>query len=103
MATRPTMLFVGDRSAFEALSRVLRRAGYTVVHAATALAALAVVRTDQPAVVAIELDLVGMSAYELCHALRQEHGDALPIVLVSPRPVDRNERVTALLLGADDT
>ncbi|HEY3183544.1 MAG TPA: response regulator transcription factor [Gaiellaceae bacterium] len=103
MASRPTLLFVGDRSAFEGLSRVLRRVGYTVVHAGTALAALAAVRTQQPVVVGIELDLVGISAYELCHELRQEHGQALPIVLVCPRPVERRERVAALLLGADDT
>jgi DNA-binding NarL/FixJ family response regulator len=27
----------------------------------------------------------------------------MPIVFISPRPVDRRERVAALLLGADDT
>jgi DNA-binding NarL/FixJ family response regulator len=42
-----------------------------------------------------------MSGYELCHELRREFGESLVIMLVSGDRTEPEDRVAALLLGAD--
>ena len=43
-----------------------------------------------------------MSGYELCRALRQNHGEGLPLFLMSGDRTDSMDRVAGLLIGADD-
>jgi DNA-binding NarL/FixJ family response regulator len=46
--------------------------------------------------------LPDLDGLELCHRLRQEFGDDLPIVVVSSDRNEPHDRIAALLLGADD-
>lgn len=58
-------------------------------------------RLQSPALVLTAVRLPGMSGYELCHELRREFGESLPIVLFSGDRKEPEDRVAALLLGAD--
>ena len=64
--------------------------------------ALAAAGDETPALVLFELELPDMSGYELCRALRQNHGDGLPLFLMSGDRIDSMDRVAGLLIGADD-
>jgi DNA-binding NarL/FixJ family response regulator len=50
----------------------------------------------------LEVALPGLSGYEVCHQLRNEFGDALPIVFLSGDRTEPFDRVAGLLIGADD-
>jgi DNA-binding NarL/FixJ family response regulator len=52
--------------------------------------------------VLLEVNLPEASGYEVCHELRQKHGDGLPIVFVSGDRTTSADRVAGLLVGADD-
>jgi two-component system, NarL family, nitrate/nitrite response regulator NarL len=43
-----------------------------------------------------------VSGYEICRELRDEYGDFLPILFISGAKTDELDRVSGLLLGADD-
>jgi DNA-binding NarL/FixJ family response regulator len=85
-----------------AVSGLLEQAGHVVSVATSAMDALASVREEWPRLVLLEVALNGVSGLELCHELREEYGPALPIMFVSGRGADPMERVTGLLVGADD-
>ena len=54
------------------------------------------------ALAVLDVALADVSAYECCRVLRERHGEALPIVLVSAHRREPADEVAALLLGADD-
>ena len=91
-----------DRESRALMSRVLRRVGYTVDQAETGEEALAVAKRERPALVVVEVLLRGVSGYEVCHELKNEFGEALPIVFVSGNRTESGDRVAGLLVGADD-
>ena len=85
------------------VATVFERAGYeTRFEAATAEEAFELVRREPPRLVVVEVDLPGVCGYEVCHELRQEFGEGLPIVLVSGERTEAFDRVGGLLIGADD-
>ena len=63
------------------------------------LSALAV---DEPAAAILDVNLPGMSGYQVCDALRRTYGADLPILIVSGERTESFDRVAGLLLGADD-
>src|SRR5215211_1195147 len=91
-----------NRESRALMARVLRRVGYTVDQAETGEEALAVAKRERPALVVVEVLLRGVSGYEVCHELKNEFGEALPIVFVSGNRTESGDRVAGLLLGADD-
>jgi DNA-binding NarL/FixJ family response regulator len=48
------------------------------------------------------VNLPDVSGYQLCRELRDDFGDSLPIVFVSGSKTDQLDRISGLLLGADD-
>ena len=92
----------GDDSAREELAQVFERAGFRTVHASTGDEALELVSDSRPAAAILEPSLEGVSGYEICRALRDRAGDAIPIVFVSGNRTESYDRVAGLLLGADD-
>jgi DNA-binding NarL/FixJ family response regulator len=104
METRKgTVLVVdGETAARKLAVRALERGGYTVRGIASGEEALAAAAEEPPALVLFELELPDMSGYELCRALRQNHGDGLPLFLMSGDRTDSMDRVAGLLIGADD-
>jgi DNA-binding response OmpR family regulator len=97
------VLVVDDDTRFRAWVReVLEGGGYRVAEVADGAAALAEVRTSRPAAVLIDVKLPRLSGYEVCRALRVEHGDGLPLIFVSGERTESYDRVAGLTIGADD-
>lgn len=97
------ILVVDDDALFRAFVRVvLEESGYRVSEAVDGAAAIAAVRASRPAAVLIDVNLPRLSGYEVCRALREEHGDALSLIFVSGERVESFDRVAGLTIGADD-
>jgi DNA-binding NarL/FixJ family response regulator len=84
------------------ISDHLSRAGYASRHVSTAAAAIDVAQREPPAAVLLEVSLPEACGYEICHELREQHGEGLPIVFVSGDRTTTADRVAGLLVGADD-
>ncbi len=91
-----------DPGMIELLELLLRSAGLEPVAVSDGSAALEEARRRRPALVILDVNLPGLSGYEVCRALRAEHGAELPIVFVSGERTESFDRVAGLLLGADD-
>jgi two-component system, NarL family, nitrate/nitrite response regulator NarL len=103
MTTAALILIVdGDRQSRALISRVLKRVGYSTYEAETGEEALAAAKRERPALVVLEALLPGVSGYEVCRELKDEFGEALPIVFVSGTRTEPGDRVAGLLVGGDD-
>jgi DNA-binding NarL/FixJ family response regulator len=103
MTTAAQILIVDDdRQSRTLMSRVLSRAGYSTYETEAGEEALAAAKRARPALVIVEALLPGMSGYEVCRELKDEFGEALPIVFVSGNRTEPGDRVAGLLLGGDD-
>jgi DNA-binding NarL/FixJ family response regulator len=87
---------------YAVVSELLQQAGYPISLATTPARALASARRRCPRLVLLEVTLHHVSGLELCHELRDEQGPTLPIMFVSKQGADPMDRVTGLLVGADD-
>lgn len=92
----------GDRDARAVLTTSLRRAGFTTCEADAGEDVREVVLNDRPQVILLEVRLPGASGYEICRELRDEFGEALPIIFVSGEKTDDLDREAGFLMGADD-
>jgi len=91
-----------DGSARRSLISILQRAGYTATGFASAEDAQSSIARDQPDVVLTEVQLPGVSGYELCRRLKDEYGDRVAVLIVSGDRVEAFDRAAGILLGADD-
>ena len=91
-----------EKSLRSLLTDLFEAQGFTVVAASTGKDALAAARSERPGVAVLDVELAGISGYEVCRALRDEFGDGLPIVLISGRRTEPLDRIAGLLIGADD-
>jgi DNA-binding NarL/FixJ family response regulator len=97
------VLVVDDDALFRAYVRgVLEEGGYRVVDAEDGLAALASVRASRPAAVLVDVNMPGLSGYEVCRSLREAYGPDLPVMFVSGERTESFDRVAGLTIGADD-
>jgi DNA-binding NarL/FixJ family response regulator len=96
------ILVVDDDACCRALIvDTLRGAGFATVEAGSGEEALT--RMSEPrALVVLDVNLPGISGYETCRRLRDDHGANLPIVFVSGERTESYDRVAGLLIGADD-
>ena len=92
----------GDGRVRSLVSALFQRNGYRVTEARSGHDVLAAVRRKRPALVLLEVQLPGVSGYEVCHELRDKYGDDFPIVFLSGARTESSDRVAGLLLGADD-
>jgi two-component system, NarL family, nitrate/nitrite response regulator NarL len=98
-----TILIVDDDANYRAfVSSILGRVGYQTSEASSGADALTAVRGERPSCVLLDVLLPGVTGYEVCRELRDEHGDALPIIFVTGERTEPGDRVAGLLLGADD-
>jgi two-component system nitrate/nitrite response regulator NarL len=103
MTTAARILIVdGDHHSRGLMSRVLKRVGYFTCEVETGEEALAAAKRERPALVVLEVLLPGVSGFEVCRELKDEFGEALPIVFVSGTRTDSGDRVAGLLVGGDD-
>src|SRR3954452_11893089 len=77
------LLVDGDDAFRTYLTAVLERAGYETLGVASAEEALTAIAGRQPDVVLTDVDLQGVSGYELCRQLRDEYGEALAVIIVT--------------------
>jgi DNA-binding NarL/FixJ family response regulator len=100
---RTPVLIADHDEESRALARAaLHEAGYETLEAANGKEALDAARRAFPRLAVLEVMLPGLSGYEVCHQLRQEFGDELPIVFLSGDRTEPLDRVAGLLIGADD-
>ena len=84
------------------LTRLLELEELDVTAVTSGEAALEVAREERPDLAILDVNLPGLSGYEVCRALRELYGPTLPIVFVSGARTEPYDRVAGLLLGADD-
>ena len=98
----PILVVDDDDSVRVGISSLLESAGFGTTEAETGEVALALARAEQPRLALVDVYLPGLSGYEVCHRLKAEYGEALPVVLVSRERREDLDRVAGALLGADD-
>lgn len=84
----------------EVLSTTLRFAGFQVCVAATGGEAVEIVRTEEPAIVVLDVGLPDTDGFALCRRLRSM-GNLVPILFLTARD-GVADRVAGLGFGADD-
>jgi two-component sensor histidine kinase/CheY-like chemotaxis protein len=83
-------------------TRVLTRAGFSVIEASTGGDALRIVRESAPAVVVLDVNLPDISGIEVCRRIKADQATAAVLVLqVSATNVALSDRVASLSAGAD--
>jgi DNA-binding NarL/FixJ family response regulator len=98
-----TILLVDDDAAFREFVRsLLSRIGYAIAEASDGDEALEAALAERPSLVLLDVDVPGISGYEICRALRDMYGEDLPIIFVSGRRTEQLDLVSGLLIGADD-
>jgi two-component system, NarL family, nitrate/nitrite response regulator NarL len=98
-----TILIVDDDANYRAfVASILGRVGYGTCEAASGEEALMVARAERLSCVLLDVLLPGVTGYEVCRELRDEHGETLPIIFVTGERTEPGDRVAGLLLGADD-
>jgi DNA-binding NarL/FixJ family response regulator len=98
----PVLVVDDDETVHAFVREVLEDDGYTTLGTDSSRVGLALVRSERPALVILEVRLPDLSGYELCRRLRNEHGSGLPILFLSGDRTDALDRIAGLLLGADD-
>jgi DNA-binding response OmpR family regulator len=97
---RVRILVVDDDQELRSLvGFALRRAGYLAVEAGEGETGLEVFRREQPDLVILDVNLPGMSGFDVCRHLRAE--SSVPILMLTVRASEEDE-VRGLDLGADD-
>ena len=84
------------------LERLLELDDLEVTAVASGEEAIAAARAQRPDLAILDVNLPGLSGYEVCRALREAYGPTLPIMFVSGARTEPYDRVAGLLLGADD-
>src|SRR5687767_12631662 len=106
MAANPnygSVLIVDDDANYRAfVAAILERVGYETKEAESGEEALKSVRLQRPSCVLLDVLLPGVTGYAVCRELRDEYGEALPIIFVTGERTEPGDRVAGLLLGADD-
>jgi DNA-binding NarL/FixJ family response regulator len=97
------ILVVDDDETWRAyVATLLERAGFELQEAGSSAEALAVARERRPRLVLLDVRLPDGSGLEICQALRDLHGNELPIIFVSGDRMEPLDRATGLLVGGDD-
>jgi len=101
--SRGPVLVVDDDEGFrELIVTVLGHVGYPLREASTGEEALEAARREPPRLVVLDVRLPGIPGYEVCRRLRDEFGNALPIIFVSGERTQSYDRVAGFLVGGDD-
>ncbi|MBI3273049.1 MAG: response regulator [Planctomycetes bacterium] len=91
-----------DEPSLRLIERILTGVGFVPREASSGAAALELVRTRTPDLVLLDVDMPGMSGYQVCRALRADPATKLiPIVMVTALR-EAGDRVRGLEAGADD-
>jgi DNA-binding NarL/FixJ family response regulator len=92
----------GDREARTGLAALLESAGYRVLQAGRGDEAIALAREGDASLAILEVPLGVLCGYEVCRALKANHGPDMPVLFLSGHRTESYDRVAGLLVGADD-
>ena len=84
------------------VATVLEEAGYGTLSVATGEDGLLEASRSSLSAAVLDVNLAGLSGYEVCHELRRRHGCGLPIIFISGDRTESFDRAAGMLLGADD-
>jgi DNA-binding NarL/FixJ family response regulator len=98
----PILVVDDDHDFGTFVMRLLAGLGRPVVQVITGADVLESLDGERPAAVLLDVHLPDISGYEVCRALRDRHGEQLPIMFLSGTRTEMYDRVSGLLLGADD-
>lgn len=79
----------------ELVQLALEESGFSVTTAADGVRAIAFVRKERPAALVLDLTLPGTDGFAVAEAVREIHGDKVPILVVSADDSSR-EKVDAI-------
>ena len=97
------VLVVDDDAPFRAyVCALLEEHGYAAVPVSSGSDALAHLAGYPPTAVVLDVNMPGLSGYEVCRAIRDDLGLRLPILFVSGERTESFDRVAGLTIGADD-
>lgn len=98
----PVLVVDDDAALRQCVCELVEREGYSTIEAASGPDALVCAHEGSPSLVVLDVNLPGLSGYEVCSALRRLYGPRLPIIFLSGERIESFDRVAGLLLGADD-
>jgi two-component system OmpR family response regulator len=99
MAAGKILIVEDDQTLLEVLNYNLTKEGYPTITASDGEQALALARSERPALVVLDIMLPGISGFEVCRILRQEA--TVPILMLTAKG-EEIDKVVGLELGADD-
>ena len=88
-----------DPDLLDLVAYALGQTGYLVVKAADGTAALAAFEAEAPDMVILDINMPGMTGFEVCSAIRSR--STVPVMMLTARG-EEQDLVKALELGADD-
>ena len=94
------LLVDDERTIRDSLSRLLRKAGFTVLIAANGAAGVDAFRERRPDLVLLDVMMPGMDGYAVCEAMRSADRET-PIVFLSALDAE-DDQIRGLDAGADD-
>lgn len=98
----PVLVVDDDEQQRSLIVSILTAGGFDARAVACGEEALEMLATMKPRAIVLDISLPGISGYEVCRRVREEHGDDIGIVFVSAVRADAIDRVAGLLIGADD-
>jgi len=100
--TRSIIIVEDDEDIADSIRYNLEREGFRIRVAATGEDALDLILNGPPNLILLDLNLPGMSGFEICRRLREESGTSkVPILILTAR-ADETDKVLGLNIGADD-
>ena len=100
---RSYVVLVDDDPGFrKLLLSVLARGGYDLDAVPSAEEALAAIEKRRPDAVLTDVSLPGLSGYELCRQLKDQHGEDIGVMIISGHRTEPFDRAAGIFLGADD-
>lgn len=81
---------------------ILTEGGFEARSVTSGEEALAALPTLRPSTIVLDIQLSGISGYEVCRRVREDYGEEIGIVFVSGVRAEPIDRVASLLIGGDD-
>lgn len=91
-----------ERNLVEALSFLMRRAGYEVSVARDGPTTVAMTRDVRPDLVLLDIMLPGFDGFEVVSTIKREMADKMPRIMMLTAKGHEKDRRKALELGVDD-
>ena len=96
------MIVDDDQMNRELLETVVKRAGYSVIHANTGAQALRMVAEQAPNLILLDVRLGEMSGYDVCARIKSDPATRSIQIIILTAADNEQDRQDALQAGADD-